>query len=114
MQFNRKSNEKARERLMNKLSDDKLPIALTHYAFRNGPVEDMHADGKLSESDMKTLNKYMVNKIATILFLISEERWAELEVLLSVYSIYGAGWDEPEIDLNEIRDIIAILSEDKR
>jgi hypothetical protein len=30
-----------------------------HFAFRNGPVEDIHANNRLSESDMKTLNKYI-------------------------------------------------------
>ena len=38
--------------------------SLTVYAFRNGPIEDMHAEGKLSEEDMKILNKYMVERLA--------------------------------------------------
>ncbi|AQS08834.1 hypothetical protein CLOBY_09490 [Clostridium saccharobutylicum] len=33
----------------------KLSVVTTHYAYRNGPVEDMHADGKLSENDIEEL-----------------------------------------------------------
>ena len=40
-----------------------LAKAITVEVFRNGPVEDMHAAGKLSEEDMKTLNKYMVSEL---------------------------------------------------
>ena len=28
---------------------DAISKAVTHYAFRNGPVEDMHANGQLSQ-----------------------------------------------------------------
>jgi hypothetical protein len=37
---------------------------LTGFAFRNGPIEDMHSRGQLSERDMKVLNKFMVEKLA--------------------------------------------------
>lgn len=71
--------------------------ALTHFAFRNGPVEDMHANpnNQLSETDMETLNKFMVNRIAYIFKLIIEERWIELDFLIrSTDRWYGHGWDE--------------------
>ena len=29
--------------------------AIAHYAFRNGPVEDIHSNGQLSDDDMKIL-----------------------------------------------------------
>lgn len=32
---------------------------VVHYCFRNGQLEDMHAQGKLSQEDMKTLNKFL-------------------------------------------------------
>ena len=45
---------------------DKIAKAITIFAFRNGPVENMHTDGKLSQEDMKTLNKFMVNRLAYV------------------------------------------------
>ena len=43
---------------------DMLSKGITQFAFRSGPVEDMHARNKLTKKDMKALNKYMVNRIA--------------------------------------------------
>lgn len=63
-------NEESKNRLLDKKNMDKMAKALTHYLFRNGPVEDIHSEGKLSQSDMKKLNKYMVNKIGSILTCI--------------------------------------------
>ena len=34
----------------------------------------MHADGKLTQEDMKTLNKYMVNRLTGILSAVHEGR----------------------------------------
>lgn len=42
---------------------DMLSKAVTQFAFRSGPVEYMHARGKLTQKDMKTLNKFMTNRI---------------------------------------------------
>jgi len=97
-----KQNIASKKRLFASENMDSLAIALTHYFFRIGPVEDMHANNQLSESDMKTLNKYMVDRIANVLYLIKEERWLELELLLSFYKLYGKEWDKPNIDLSEI------------
>lgn len=46
--------------------------AITHFSFRNGPIEDMHASPKnqISQDDMKTLNKFMVNRLRVLLRLI--------------------------------------------
>ncbi|WP_367666376.1 hypothetical protein [Clostridium sp.] len=51
----------------------KLSVVTAHYAYRNGPIEDMHSDGKLSENDMKELNKFVVNKLAYIFTLILDK-----------------------------------------
>ena len=63
----------------------------------------MHAAGKLSQDDMKALNKYMVNKIAGILETISNGEWLKLELLLNYYQQrYGKNWDTPISDTEEI------------
>lgn len=50
----------------------KLSVTTAHYAYRNGPIEDMHADRKKSiyDEDMKILNKIIVNRLATIFSFI--------------------------------------------
>ena len=46
---------------------DMLSKGITQFAFRSGPVEEMHAKNKLTQKDMKTLNKHMTNRIAGLL-----------------------------------------------
>jgi len=83
--------------------------SITHYAFRNGPVETMHANGQLSQDDMKILNKFMVNRLAHVMRLLFEERWLEFQVLISAYSMSGTEWDEPEIDEEEFKAAIELM-----
>lgn len=59
-----------------------LAVALTLYRFRNGPVEGMHASGKLSEDDMKTLTKSMVDKIGFLLYLFEKSHYLAIDDLL--------------------------------
>lgn len=62
----------------------------------------MHANDQLSENDMKTLNKYMVNRIAGLLTAIADNNWLQLELLLSYYRLFGTEWDKAEPDVEEI------------
>lgn len=98
-------NQSSKNRLLDKDNFDTISIALTHYLFRNGPVEDMHSAGKLSQEDMKTLNKFMVNRISGLLKTLDEGEWLKLELLLNFYRIFGRNWDKPVPDTDEI-DII--------
>lgn len=98
-------NEDSKERLKGKENIDWIAKALTHYIFRNGPVEDMHANNQLSQQDMKTLNKFMVNKIAGLLSLINDGEWLKIEMLLAFMSNYGKTWDKAEIDTSDIDKI---------
>jgi len=95
-------NSSSKERLLKRDNIDILSKAITHYIFRNGPIEDMHAGGQLSENDMKTLNKYMVNRIAGLLTTIADNNWLNLELLLSYYGLFGTEWDKAEPDTYEI------------
>lgn len=99
-------NQNSKERLLAESNIDIISIALTHYLFRNGPVEDMHSDGKLSQNDMKTLNKFMVNRIAGLLKTISNGEWLKLELLLNFYGLFGKDWDKPIPDTDEIDAIL--------
>lgn len=95
-------NENSKERLLQKENIDRFSKALTHYVFRNGPVEDIHANSHLTDADMKILNKYMVDKIATILSLAMDGEWLKIELLMSFYSLYGVDWDPAEVDTSEV------------
>lgn len=94
-------NNQSKERLLKKENIDGLSKAITHYAFRNGPVEDMHGEGKLTQEDMKTLNKYMVNRLAGLFTEITEGNWLRIELLYNFYQMYGTDWDIAEPDLQE-------------
>lgn len=101
----KKLNAGARERLCRKSNIDGLSKALTHYVFRNGPVEDMHAAGKLEQEDMKVLNKYMVNRIAGILSAVEAGEWLKLELLYACYQYFGGNWDKAEPDRKELEQM---------
>lgn len=98
-------NQSSKERLLNISNIDTISIALTHYLFRNGPVEDIHSEGKLSQEDMKTLNKFMVNRIAGLLKTMHKGDWLKLELLFNFCSLYGKNWDKPIPDTEEIDSI---------
>lgn len=50
----------------------KISVTTANYAYRNGPIEGMHADinKKIYDADMKILNKLIVNRLATIFNII--------------------------------------------
>ena len=75
---------------------DRIAKAVTLYAFRNGPVEDLHAgkDSKLTDDDMKMLNKYMVNHIAYLLNLVNQNKWHELKEIIETYYPDAERWDK--------------------
>lgn len=79
---------------MNAKQINDLSRALTHYIFRSGAVEDMHAAGKLSQGDMKALNKDIHNRIAGLIVALKGGRIGDVQKLLSLYSLYGSDWDE--------------------
>jgi len=101
-----KLDSDSRERLLKRENINVISKAITHFAFRNGPVEDMHANNQLSEDNMKTLNKYMVNRIAGLLTVIADNNWLKLELLLAYYRLFGTDWGEAEPDMEEINSAL--------
>lgn len=108
-------NEMIKENILNIKNINKIAKAITHFAFRNGPVEDMHANGKLTESDMKILNKFMVNRLAYIFSLIIKEEWIKFNFLVNMTdNFYGRHWDPAEPDDGGTEEIIKkLLNQDK-
>lgn len=77
---------------------NRLAIAITHFAFRNGPIEDMHYDENknITDTDIEELNKYMVNSIASVLTLFSKVDFPRILSLALTSENFGYNWDEPE------------------
>jgi hypothetical protein len=82
-----------------------LSKALTHLVFRNGIVENLHADSEcLDDATMKKLNIDVNNRIYTVLdiwFNGTVEEVERLERMLNFLArYYGQSWDLAEwIDL---------------
>lgn len=66
---------------------DMLSKGVTQYAFRSGPIEKMHASNKLTQKDMKTLNKFMINRIAGLLQTVFN---GDVEKALKVLTFYAS------------------------
>lgn len=84
--------------IFKRFSLEQISHALTHFCFRNGPVEDMHASPKdqLSQEDMKVLNKYCNDKIFTFFTMIKENKVGELTEIIEFGLQCGCEWDKPE------------------
>ena len=80
---------------------DMLSKGITQFAFRNGPAEEMHARGKLTQKDMKTLNKYMINRIAGLLTTISNGDISNVLKVLTFYVSLSSDWDSCKPDIEE-------------
>ena len=100
-----KCNAESRERLCTEENIDRLAKALTVFAFRNGPIESMHTQGKLSQSDMKILNKYMVDRMASVLQVVFAEEWIKLEILCDYFQDYFSEWDSAVPDQDDLEGI---------
>ncbi len=91
-------NNKALERIMIIENIDLISKALTNFAFRSGPVEDIHSNNQLTQANMKTLNKFMVKRLSYVIQLLIESRGIEFYYLIRSNSIFTTGWDVAEED----------------
>ena len=65
----------------------------------------MHTQGKLSQSDMKILNKYMVDRMASVLQVVFAEEWIKLEILCDYFQDYFSEWDSAVPDQDDLEGI---------
>lgn len=78
-----------------------LSKGITQFAFRSGPVENMHVRNKLTQKDMKVLNKFMTNRIAGLLTTISKGDIANVLKVLTFYASLSSDWDSCKPDSEE-------------
>ena len=80
---------------------DMLSKGITQYTFRSRPVEEMHSKSKLTQKDMKALNKFMVNRIAGLLTAISKGDITNVLKVLTFYASLSSDWDLCKPDTEE-------------
>lgn len=99
--------EEAFDELISHTDHHKIQRGLVHFLFRNGPIEDMHSNGQLSQEDMKILNKHMMNRMAYVVDLLMNQKWYELAFLIDNAGEYGTMWDEAKPDDGKIKEMLA-------
>ena len=105
---NKKLNTHMRKMLTSTFDTDTIAKAITHFAFRNGPIEDMHADRNknITDQDMMVLNKFVHNRLTYVFDLIMQERWAEFALVVESQKFYGSEWDKSEPDDGGMKELI--------
>lgn len=97
---------RSKEYFCNKDNINEISRVITHYIFRLGPIEKMHADGGLSQEDMKILNKFMMNRIGTILKIALDGEWTKLLIMVEYLKKYGSDWDCVEYATLEFDELL--------
>ena len=64
-------------------------------AFRNGPIEDIHASGRISEEEMKEISKNAVNQLYKLLYLRRKDV-KEYRRHIDYGLGFATNWDDPE------------------
>lgn len=70
--------------------------ALAVAAVRNGPIEDIHADGRITQDEMKAINKHAVDHLCTLLQMWFDEPDTFGYYAGHLLNGYAYAWDEPE------------------
>ena len=83
---------------------ERLALVMAANCVRNTIIEDYHAEGKLSQEDMKNFNIEVSNKIYTFLHYLFSKPSPEKEKFLSVADrFYPIDWDKPKLDEDMLR-----------
>ncbi len=82
--------------LLSKVANDKhaMAKALANFLFRE-VVEDIHAEGKISDAEMMQLNKTVLNRAAYLTdnVLVSPD----MRNAFKIEAVECTGWDDPEM-----------------
>ena len=73
--------------------------ALVAFAFRNGPIEAIHADGRISDTEMKALMKFAVDHAYYLLAVRRRTQVGYQRIIADYVGTLGADaarWDDPE------------------
>ena len=68
--------------------------ALAHFMFRE-IVEDIHAEGKITNAEMAELNKKAANRAKLFLENVAEDH--NMQLAFCMEAVMCTNWDDPEI-----------------
>lgn len=71
----------------------KIAKILTIHGYRNSPIEDIHASGRITNKEMKHLNKTIYNQIYTLMVMMETTGLGKYYTTES----WGHDWDEPKL-----------------
>ena len=100
-----KSKTKANAQVKDYLCQPKFLSAMAKAIalyLRNGVLEDIHADGNLSQSNMKDINIEAANKIAGLLTLVASDDWIRLMLFFMYHGVQISDWDMPTPYMDEL------------
>jgi hypothetical protein len=84
----------------------RLALLMAVNCVRNTVVEDYHAEGKLSDVEMKAMNKEVANKIYTFLHYLFSDSVEDQEVFLAAMGMmYPNHWDQPKLDADFVQSV---------
>ena len=76
-----------------------LALLMAVNCVRNTVIEDYHAQGKLSDAEMKAFNQEVANKIYTFLHYLHNKPIEESQAFLQAMGVmYPKNWDKPKVD----------------
>ena len=87
----------------------RLALLMAVNCVRNTVIEDYHAQGKLTDSEMKAFNQEVANKTYTFLnFLLNKPDEDRDAFLHAMGEMYPWKWDQPRID-RDFADVVKMI-----
>jgi len=84
----------------------RLALLMAVNCVRNTVIENYHADGKLSDEEMKVLNQEVANKIYTFLHYMTNKPPEDQTAFLSAMGMmYPSNWDQPKLDPDFVKSV---------
>lgn len=82
----------------------RLALLIAVNCVRNTVIEDYHADGQLSDAEMKAFNQEVSNKIYTFLHYLFNKPTKDQEAFLNAMSMmYPGNWNQPKLDRDFVK-----------
>jgi hypothetical protein len=72
-----------------------IPKALAYFLLRE-LIEDIHADGRISQDEMKELNQRAVNRAELFINLMFDKDKGPFTVLVLAQNLFTKEWDKPQ------------------
>ena len=69
--------------------------AIAALAFRNGPIEEVHADSRITQDEMKVIMKAAVDRVY-VLLLARDKSPTAYEAYMQAGDLFTSSWDDPD------------------